>query len=343
MSDMQIIYDQIKNGSYNEIRGLLYKALKCNNVSNENITQLLQRLDNALPNGDEYKGESKSYTDNVVTKDLKMLKTDEHYKYLIESTPQEIKDIIFCVFCVFCESFISRSKENNQKPGRLGFTFDFNETNGRLKVIDVEENSPAAKQKLECGQLILRLDGKGVRNMTVQQVKDSMRGAVGITIELTIEAPEKPIYKKLIHKKLIFEDIKLPQNYHFIVITKANRLPSEIQYTSQPLKDNSTPISETCLEKLIRQASKIMIFEENSVEMDNQLAKLHDKDIAEINYGSENTNIMVIVSVKAKSSVIKQSSAMGILESVYRRYPREIHKVSILTSSRGTENFKKLI
>jgi carboxyl-terminal processing protease len=58
--------------------------------------------------------------------------------------------------------------------------------NGLVKVVNTVANSHAAKAGLKPGDLIIRLDGKPVRGLTINQAIERMRGPVDSTIRLTI-------------------------------------------------------------------------------------------------------------------------------------------------------------
>ncbi|MDB6063307.1 MAG: peptidase [Verrucomicrobiaceae bacterium] len=58
--------------------------------------------------------------------------------------------------------------------------------NGFVKVVSPLDDSPAQKAGIEAGDLIIKIDGKPVKGMTLNEAVDSMRGARGSPIELTI-------------------------------------------------------------------------------------------------------------------------------------------------------------
>jgi len=66
---------------------------------------------------------------------------------------------------------------------------------GFVKVIAPIDDTPAERAGVESGDLVIRLDEKPVKGMTLQQAVSIMRGKVGTDIELTIirEGEERPI------------------------------------------------------------------------------------------------------------------------------------------------------
>ncbi len=66
---------------------------------------------------------------------------------------------------------------------------------GFIKVISPIDDTPAAKAGVKAGDLIIRLDDKPVKGMTLNEAVDVMRGKPGTTITLTIlrDAADAPV------------------------------------------------------------------------------------------------------------------------------------------------------
>lgn len=71
--------------------------------------------------------------------------------------------------------------------------------NGFIKVITPIDDTPAQKAGIEAGDLIIKIDGKPVKGMGLDEAVDSMRGPRGSAIELTIsrEGVHQPFDVKL--------------------------------------------------------------------------------------------------------------------------------------------------
>jgi carboxyl-terminal processing protease len=71
--------------------------------------------------------------------------------------------------------------------------------NGFVKVISPLDDTPAQKAGIEAGDLIIKIDGKPVKGMALNEAVDSMRGPRGSSIELTIvrEGTHQPFDVKL--------------------------------------------------------------------------------------------------------------------------------------------------
>lgn len=66
--------------------------------------------------------------------------------------------------------------------------------NGFIKVISPIDDTPAAKAGIQSGDLIIKLDGKAVKGMSLNQAVNTMRGKRGSDIEVTLvrEGERKP-------------------------------------------------------------------------------------------------------------------------------------------------------
>lgn len=71
--------------------------------------------------------------------------------------------------------------------------------NGFIKVISPLDDTPAQKAGIEAGDLIIKIDGKPVKGLGLNEAVDSMRGPRGSEIELTIvrEGVRQPFDVKL--------------------------------------------------------------------------------------------------------------------------------------------------
>jgi carboxyl-terminal processing protease len=82
------------------------------------------------------------------------------------------------------ESFDDLQVNTNGEFGGLGLEVGME--NGFVKVIAPIDGTPAAKAGIESGDLIIKLDGKPVKGMSLNEAVALMRGKRGSTVELTI-------------------------------------------------------------------------------------------------------------------------------------------------------------
>jgi len=107
---------------------------------------------------------------------------------------------------------------------------------GFIKVISPIDDTPAFKAGLKAGDLIIRLDNKPVKGMSLNDAVNIMRGKPGTTIDLTVvrEGDSKPlnftIERAIIKVKSVRSRI-LEANYGYV------RVATFQSHTGQDLKD----------------------------------------------------------------------------------------------------------
>ncbi|MFA7554330.1 MAG: S41 family peptidase [Spongiibacteraceae bacterium] len=82
------------------------------------------------------------------------------------------------------ESFDDLQVNTTGEFGGLGLEVGME--NGFIKVVSPIDDTPAAKAGLESGDLIIKLDGKSVKGMSLNDAVNMMRGKKGSAIKLTI-------------------------------------------------------------------------------------------------------------------------------------------------------------
>ena len=83
-----------------------------------------------------------------------------------------------------------RKQEANDLAGRLeGIGIEVEERDQGITVVAPLDNSPAQKAGLQPGDVIVKVDGKDVANMTMDEVSHLIRGTAGTSVKLTILRP----------------------------------------------------------------------------------------------------------------------------------------------------------
>ncbi len=82
--------------------------------------------------------------------------------------------------------------------------------NGVVKVVSPIDDTPAAKAGILAGDLIIKIDGKPVKGMTLGQAVEKMRGKVGTPITVTIlrKGREKPFDVKIVRDIIRITPVK---------------------------------------------------------------------------------------------------------------------------------------
>ena len=81
--------------------------------------------------------------------------------------------------------------------------------NGVVKVMSPYDGTPAAKAGILANDLIIKIDGKQVQGITLNEAVDKMRGAVGTPINLTIVRDKRdPFDVKIVRDVIKIESVK---------------------------------------------------------------------------------------------------------------------------------------
>ncbi len=96
---------------------------------------------------------------------------------------------------------------------------------GFVKVIAPIDDTPAERAGVKAGDLIIRLDSKPVKGLTLHQAVNIMRGKVGTPIMLTIvrEGAEKPLEIKIVRDTIKVKSVKhrsLGDGYGYLRISQ---------------------------------------------------------------------------------------------------------------------------
>jgi len=92
--------------------------------------------------------------------------------------------------------------------GGLGIEVGYED--GFVKVISPIDDTPAQRAGIKAGDLIIRLDGKSVKGISLMEAVKMMRGKPGSEIELTIlrEGEEKPFNINIIRDVITIINVK---------------------------------------------------------------------------------------------------------------------------------------
>lgn len=89
-------------------------------------------------------------------------------------------------------------------------------TSDYVQIAEPYENSPAVRAGLKAGDLLLEIDGRNVKNQQINDISDLLKGSPGTEILLTVK---RPCSNKLFQKKIIREQIVIPNVPYFGLLT----------------------------------------------------------------------------------------------------------------------------
>ncbi len=121
------------------------------------------------------------------------------------------------------ESFKDMRIETEGQFGGLGIEVTME--NGFVKVVAPIEDTPAARAGLKSGDLVIRLDDKAVKGMTLTEAVRLMRGKPGTDITLTVvrEGQTKPLKFTITRAVIKIQSVKhrlLEPGYGYLRITQ---------------------------------------------------------------------------------------------------------------------------
>jgi carboxyl-terminal processing protease len=99
---------------------------------------------------------------------------------------------------------------NTQTSGEFGgLGIEVTQENGTVKVVSPIDDTPASKAGLMANDLIVKLDGKDISGLTLNEAVDKMRGPVNSSITLTIARKGvDPFDVKLTRAKIVVQSVK---------------------------------------------------------------------------------------------------------------------------------------
>ena len=80
--------------------------------------------------------------------------------------------------------------------------------NGKIKIEDVIEESPAYNSGLQIGDIVIKIDGMSVSGFDIRKIADMIRGQKGTQVELLILRNDKMITKKITRDKIKIKSVK---------------------------------------------------------------------------------------------------------------------------------------
>jgi len=93
---------------------------------------------------------------------------------------------------------------------------------GNVVIVNVIEDTPAAKSGLKDGDRILKVNGKSIKGLALKDVADSVRGKAGTKVHLVILRDGKQIPKDIMRQEIKLKSVKykmLDNKYAYIRIS----------------------------------------------------------------------------------------------------------------------------
>lgn len=123
------------------------------------------------------------------------------------------------------DEYQSMMEENRGEFSGIGAHLDSRST--QVIVVDTIEGSPARKAGIKGGDRIIKVDGKSLEGVTVDDAVKLIRGPRGTAVTLTVvrKGAPKPLTFRLVREMVEFENVKtdiLPGNIGYISLAQFN-------------------------------------------------------------------------------------------------------------------------
>ena len=141
------------------------------------------------------------------------------------------------------EAFTELQVGTTGQFGGLGIEISMED--GFVKVVSPIDDTPAQRAGMQAGDLIIRLNEKSVKGMTLSDAVKIMRGEVGTSIELTVirEGAEKPIKFNITRDIIRVKSVKfrtLEEGFGYVRITQfQSRTGENLADAISELKDEN--------------------------------------------------------------------------------------------------------
>jgi carboxyl-terminal processing protease len=105
------------------------------------------------------------------------------------------------------KQFEDMSVQTKGEFGGLGIEVTME--NGAVKVVTPIDDTPAAKAGILANDLIIKIDGKDIQGMTLNDAVDKMRGGINMPITLTIQRKDQaPFDVKMLRDRIKVQSVK---------------------------------------------------------------------------------------------------------------------------------------
>ncbi len=146
------------------------------------------------------------------------IKTNNDSYVAIESMVESLND----PYSRFLTPDEFAEQDRNIDAKVFGIGVHISDIKGNVVIVNVIEDSPAAKAGLKAGDKILRINGKSVKGLSLNKVAELVRGAEGTKVTLVVLRGQKQLTKSILREEVKIKAVKysiLKNNYAYIKIS----------------------------------------------------------------------------------------------------------------------------
>jgi len=138
-----------------------------------------------------------------------------------------------------------REMQEEDKGEFAGIGIEVVSENGFLRVVSPMDDTPASKSGIKAGDIIIRLNGKSVQGLSLENVVDKMRGLPNTKINLTIgrEGVDHPLEismrREVIHIQVVKQRME-PDNIGYVRLTEfTEQADAALKHAVQSLRQQA--------------------------------------------------------------------------------------------------------
>lgn len=132
------------------------------------------------------------------------IKNDEDAKVAIDTMLASLNDPY--------SRYMSKSEYNEQNTSIsskiCGIGVNIASIAGKIQIINVIDGTPAQNANLQAGDLIVDIDGKDAKGLSVSEIANLVRGPENTTVQITILRNNDKFLKKIVRKEIKIKTVK---------------------------------------------------------------------------------------------------------------------------------------
>ena len=164
------------------------------------------------------------------------IKTDEDAKVAIDTMLASLNDPY--------SRYMNRTEYNDQNTSInskiCGIGVNIASIAGKVEIINIIEGTPAQNANLQAGDIIIDIDGKDAKGLSVSEVANLVRGVENTPVQITILRNNDKFVKKIIRKEIKIKTVKssVDNNIGYIQISSfiGSTTPNEFLEAAEKTK-----------------------------------------------------------------------------------------------------------
>lgn len=227
------------------------------------------------------------------------------------------------------------NRQNNTITSKIsGIGVNIVNDSGRIKIINVIEDTPAQFADLKAGDIVISVDNKKVSGLSLAEVSNLVKGAANTFVTLDVLRNNKKITKKIIRKEITIKTVKSTndKDIGYIQITSfiSNSTPNEFIEALE-----NTANSKGLIIDLRGNTGGLLtnaVFVSNLFINEGRLVSIVGRNGYRYNIDAQDTNVNI-----NKPVILLVDGASASASEIFSGAMKDYHKAKIL----GTKTYGK--